>query len=69
MTYTKTSIAALFAAAFLCLGGCGDRGTDNTGQTDNTGMSDTAPGDDYAKLRFGSHENQLRRSAAFPHRA
>ena len=44
MTYTKTSIAALFATAFLCLG-CGDRGgTDNTGQADDTGMSDTAPG-------------------------
>lgn len=43
MSYTKSSIAALFAAAFLCLAGCGERGA-NTGQTDDSGMSDTAPG-------------------------
>ena len=45
MTYSNTSIAALTAAAFLALVGCGDRGADNTGQTDS-GVSDTAPATD-----------------------
>jgi hypothetical protein len=44
MTYSNTSIAALAAAAFLGLMGCGDRGADNTGQTNDSGMSDSAPG-------------------------
>jgi hypothetical protein len=43
MTYSNTSIAALAAAAFLGLVGCGDRGADNTGQAGDTGVSDTAP--------------------------
>lgn len=45
MAYSNTSIAALVAAAFVGLVGCGDS-ADNTGQTNDTGMSDTAPATD-----------------------
>lgn len=45
MSYSNTSLAALTAAAFIALVGCGDRGAEDAGQTDS-GVSDTAPATD-----------------------